>query len=163
MEYPKYYESYVKLVDGDDIVGILEEQMESTSEFLSGIPEERGDHSYADGKWSIKEVLGHLIDCERIFAYRALTISRKDKADLPGFSENEYIDNGNYNERELSGIIEELRKVRESNLLLFKGMTDEMLDQVGRANNGNISVRAILYIIAGHGRHHIDFLKKHYL
>ena len=118
---------------------------------------------YAEGKWSIKEIAGHLIDNERIMSYRALSISRNETQSLPGFDENDYIRESNYSKRNYYDIVDELRKVRESNLPMFKSFSEEILDRRGVANNSEVTVRALLFIIAGHEIHHINIVKERYL
>lgn len=160
---PKYYDSYIDLVRDKDILFTLDEQMNFTYAFLLTISERKGDYAYAEGKWSIKEVVGHLIDAERVFAYRALRFARKDKTDLPGFEENDYVKNSNYSERSLAELAEELLMLRKSNMYLFNSFTKEMMEMTGTANGGEISVEALLYIIAGHQKHHIKVINDRYL
>ena len=160
---PKYYDSYIDLVRDKDILFTLDEQMNFTYAFLLTISEKKGDYAYAEGKWSIKEVVGHLIDAERVFAYRALRFARKDKTDLPGFEENDYVKNSNYSDRSLAELAEELLMLRKSNMYLFNSFTDEMMEMTGTANGGEISVEALLYIIAGHQKHHLKVINDRYL
>lgn len=161
-DYAPFYSGYVKNVK-DDVVKALGDQLYSTHNFLKSIPEEKADYSYAEGKWSIKELIGHLIDTERVMAYRALSISRNEKQPLPGFDENNYIRESNYSERTFPELIDELKKIREANLFLFNSFTEEMLNRRGLANNSEVTVRAILFIIAGHEIHHLNVLKERYL
>lgn len=162
-EHPAYYTHYIGLVKGDNILKQLENQVIDIQAIISEIPEEKENYAYAAGKWTIKEVLGHIIDTERILAYRALRFARKDKTNLPGFDENEYVANSDYNNRTLYDIAHEFAIVRESNLALFKHFSDDALNQKGTANNNEASVRAILYMIAGHATHHLNVIKTKYL
>ena len=161
--YSSYYENYLKLIKGDDILRILNEQNKSTQDILNSFSEHRGNYRYADGKWTVKEVVGHLLDTERIFAYRALCIARGEKKSLPGFNQDDYVSEGNFNRRELFEITYEYRLLRESNLLLFRSFTPEMLKLKGFANESSVSVLAILFIIAGHEKHHMNVLKEKYM
>lgn len=161
-DYAPFYAGYINNVTVD-VIKALEDQLYSTNSFLKSIPEDKTNYRYAEGKWSIKEIIGHLIDTERVMAYRALAISRNEKQSLPGFDENDYIREANYSIRIFSELIDELRKVRETNLLMFKSFTEEMLERRGVANNLEVTVRAILFIIAGHELHHLNVLKERYL
>ena len=160
--YDPYFERYVKLVEGDDILKILSDQNKATQEVLNSFSEHKGNYRYADGKWTVKEVVGHLLDTERIFAYRALCIARGEKKSLPGFEQDDYVATGNFNSRDLAGLNYEFRLLRESNLLLFKSFTAEMLERKGFSDISAISVIAILYIIAGHEKHHMNVLLERY-
>ena len=162
-DYSTYYENYIKLIDGDDILKILNEQSKKTQDILNSFSEHRGNFRYADGKWTVKEVVGHLLDTERVFAYRALCIARGEKKTLPGFDQNDYVSEGNFNRRELFDLNYEFRLLRESNLLLFRSFTPEMLKLKGFANESSISVLAILFIIAGHEKHHMNVLREKYM
>ena len=162
-DYSSYYENYLKLIKGDDILRILNEQNKSTQDILNSFSEHRGNYRYTDGKWTVKEVVGHLLDTERIFAYRALCIARGEKKSLPGFNQDDYVSEGNFNRRELFEITYEYRLLRESNLLLFRSFTPEMLKLKGFANESSVSVLAILFIIAGHEKHHMNVLKEKYM
>ena len=162
-DYSTYYENYIKLIKGDDILKILNEQNKSTQDILNSFSEHRGNYRYADGKWTVKEVVGHLLDTERIFAYRALCIARGEKKSLPGYDQDDYVSEGNFNRRELFEITYEYRLLRESNLLLFRSFTSEMLKIKGFANESSVSVLAILFIIAGHEKHHMNVLKEKYM
>lgn len=162
-EHPAYYKHYIGLVQGDNILKQLENQVLDVQALISGIPEEKESFAYAPGKWTIKEVLGHIIDTERILAYRALRFARKDSTELQGFDENAYVANSDYNKRTIYDIAHEFGIVRESNIVLFKHFNEEALNQIGTANNNNASVRAILFMIAGHATHHLNVVKTKYL
>jgi hypothetical protein len=162
-DYSPYYESYIKLIEGDDILKILNEQNKKTQDILNSFSEHRGNYRYADGKWTVKEVVGHLLDTERVFAYRALCIARSEKKSLPGFDQDDYVKEGNFNRRELFDLNYEFRLLRESNLLLFRTFTPEMLKLKGFANESSVTVLAILFIIAGHEKHHMNVLREKYM
>ncbi len=162
-EYNPYYQRYISLVPQGDIVQTLESQWRETRALLSSIPEQRGTHRYEPGKWSIKEVLGHLIDTERIFAYRALRIARADATPLSGFEQDDYIRGANFDAVSLASLIEEFDAVRRSTVLLFRHLQPEAWTRTGTANNNAISVRALAWIIAGHEMHHRAVLKQKYL
>jgi len=162
-EYAPYYERYISLVPEGDIIQTLGQQLEETLSLLGSISESQASHRYAPGKWSIKEVVGHIIDSERLFACRALRFARNDKAALAGFDQDEYVQNGGFDERKLADLAEEFSHVRRANMLLFASLGDEPLGRRGIANEVEVSVRALLYIIAGHERHHAEVLKTRYL
>jgi DinB superfamily len=162
-EYAPYFSKYVSLVEGDDVIAALNNQIDSTLAFLHGLSESQGELRYAPGKWSIKEVIGHLIDAERIFAYRALRFARNDQSALPGFDENSYVANSNYGTRQLSDLAEEFELVRKANIYLFCHLGREDWDRRGKANDNEISVRALAYNIAGHELHHLGIIRERYL
>ena len=161
-DYAPFYAGYMKNVP-DNVIKALEEQLHSTNSFLKAIPQDKIDFRYAEGKWNIKEIVGHLIDNERIMVYRALSISRNEKQFLPPFEQDDYVRESNYSKRDYTDLVDELRKVRESNLPMFKSFSEEILDRRGVANNTEVTVRAILFIIAGHEIHHINIIKERYL
>ena len=162
-DYSSYYESYIKLIQGEDILKILNDQGKKTQDILNSFSEHRGNYRYADGKWTVKEVVGHLLDTERVFAYRALCIARGEKKSLPGFDQDDYVKEGNFNRRELFDLNYEFRLLRESNLLLFRTFTPEMLKLKGFANESYVSVLTILFMIAGHEKHHMNVLREKYM
>jgi hypothetical protein len=162
-DYAPYYENYIKLIEGDDILKILNDQSKRTQDVLNSFSEHKGNFRYADGKWTVKEVVGHLLDTERVFAYRALCIARGEKKSLPGIEQDDYVNEGNFNGRELFELNYEFRLLRESNLLLFRSFTTEMLKRRGFANETSVTVLAILYIIAGHEKHHMKILREKYI
>lgn len=162
-EYPGFYTQYINLIEEGDITEILSSQSGELQEILSNISEEKSGTSYAFGKWTIKEVTGHLIDFERIMSARALRIARNDKQHLPGFDQDNYTREGRFFRRTLEELKEELLVVRASSLILFRTFDDEILFRRGIFNDNEITARAIPYIIAGHERYHINFLKDNYL
>ena len=161
-EYAPYYFTYVGKVGEGDITDLLKSQIEATLIAFEAVPEEKGSYSYAEGKWSIKQLLSHIIDTERIMAYRALRIARADKTPIPGFEQDDYIASFDANARTMADMIEELKSVRQSTITLFKSFTDEMLTNIGTASNLPISTRALGYIILGHELHHLGIFKERY-
>jgi len=162
-EHPPYYDHYINLVKEDDIIKALKNQVIGAQAIISEIPEDKENYAYAEGKWTIKEVLGHIIDTERILGYRAIRFSRKDKTILPGFDENSFVANANFNKRTLYDLAHEFAIVRESNIASFKHFDEETLNQMGNANGKEVSVRAILFMIVGHAAHHLNIIKSKYL
>ncbi len=162
-EYAPDYGKYVTLVPDGVIATTLAAQLEETLALFHSISEEQGSYAYAPGKWSIKELLGHIIDCERIFAYRALCIGRNDKTPLPGFEQDDYVASTDFNARTLSTLIDEFAAVRQANLALFKHFTDAEWQRRGTASENEVSARALAYIIAGHELYHRGILKTRYL
>ncbi len=162
-EYAAYYETYVSLVEETDIVSALRNQADELREIFSQMSDERGLYRYADGKWSIKELLGHLIDGERVFAYRALRFARADSQPLAGFDQDPYIENANFDAVKLSDLLDEMLFLRKANTLFFNNLDEEAWNRTGVASENEISVRAIAYILVGHIRHHVKMLKERYL
>ncbi len=162
-EYAEYYGSYVSLVEKTDLLVTLENQMEETQETLATIPEEKGTFRYALGKWSIKELIGHIIDTERIMAYRALRFARNDSLEIKGFEQDDYIENASFDSCKLNDLSNEFKLVRESNLYMFKNLTGDAWSRSGVASGNPVSVKALAFIIAGHELHHINILKDRYL
>jgi hypothetical protein len=162
-EYDPYYERYVSLVADSDIIDVLGSQPTRLQDIFTAMPEEKGEFRYSDGKWSIKELLGHLIDGERMFAYRLFRISRGDETPIEGFEQDGYIENALSNQRSFADLLEEFSLLRRANMIFFKNMTDDAWLRVGTANNVKISVRALAYIMAGHVEHHLGILRERYL
>jgi hypothetical protein len=162
-DYDPYFERYIKLVEGNNIIKILYEQSKITRELIDSISDYKGNYRYTDDKWTIKEVIGHILDSERILAYRALSLARGEKKSLPGFDQNDYVREGNFNRRELLELSFEFKLLRESNLLMFKNFSEEMLCKKGLADEASVTVLALLYIIAGHEKHHLNVLEEKYL
>lgn len=162
-EYAPYYGKYVSLVPEGDILATLSEQMEETLRTLRGIDEEKAAYRYAPGKWSVKELVGHMIDAERIFAYRALRFARNDATELPGFEQDDYIRHAAFDGCPLEELAREFELVRGGSLLLFRHLKEEAWQRRGRASNAEVTVRALAYIMAGHERHHMEILKARYL
>lgn len=162
-EYPAYQKTYIDTVDEVDLIEELEISLHRFIRFVREIPMDKFDYRYAEGKWTIKEIIQHIIDAERIFAYRALAFARNDKTSLPGFEENDYADESNGNARHLTSLLNELSEVRHSNISLFKSFTPEMLVRIGTANGNPNSVRALGFAIIGHQNHHQNVYQERYL
>ncbi|HLG03826.1 MAG TPA: DinB family protein [Bacteroidia bacterium] len=160
--YDAYYQSYIDEVKSDPIL-ILESQVLDFKAFMSEIPAEKEEYRYAANKWSVKEVIGHIIDTERIMTCRALCIARGEKLPLPAFEEDDYVKVANFNRRTLYDLGHEFGAVRSATLALFKSLTASDLDRSGIANNNKVTARAILYVIAGHHAHHENVLRERYL
>ncbi|HEX3868748.1 MAG TPA: DinB family protein, partial [Gemmatimonadaceae bacterium] len=162
-EHDPYYTKYIERVPDGDLVAIFRDQLVDTSALLRSVPAERANFAYAPGKWSVKQVVGHVADTERVMAYRALRFARNDSTELAGFDENAFVRNGNFADRTLGGLVEELQVVRSATIHLAKHLDVESLERRGSANGSPVSVRALLYIIAGHERHHALLLRERYL
>ena len=162
-EYAQFYGRYIIRITEGDALPVLEEQGAGTQTLLRGVSESRGDFRYAPGKWSIREVIGHLLDTERIFAYRALRFARNDRTPLPGFEQDDFVRYGGFGHRPLAELLAELSAVRGATVALFGGLSEEALLRRGVANDVELSVRAVAFIIAGHERHHVDILRSRYL
>ena len=162
-EYADFYKSYIQALEDVELIEELEISLHDFIRFVQNIPMDKFDYRYAEGKWTIKEIIQHLIDSERVFSYRALRISRNDKTPLPGFDENEYVANSNGNKRNLQGLLTELAVVRQATLSLFNSFSQEQLQYVGIASENQISVRAIGFIIIGHQKHHQKIFAERYL
>ena len=161
-EYAAYYEKYIALVPGNDITGALELQRVQTMQLLAGRSEREGNFRYAADKWTVKDVLGHLADSERIFVYRALRIARGDQTAMAGFEQDDYVRSGGFNERPLASLAEEFALVRSASLALFRSLGKEAWQRRGTANKNEVSVRALAYITAGHELHHSQILEERY-
>ena len=162
-EYASFYHRYVTGVPEGDVVDVLREGGRELVSAVAAVPEERGGFRYAEGKWSIREVVGHMIDAERIFSYRALRIARGDTTPLAGFEENDYVRHAGSDGRTIASLLEELRVVRESSVLLFQSLPDDAWVRRGTASGAEVSVRAIACIVAGHAAHHLRILRERYL
>jgi hypothetical protein len=162
-EYAPYYERYISLVPAGDIAATFAAQPDEIRSLITSLPEEKGSYAYADGKWTIKELLSHVIDGERIFSYRALRISRGDTTPIEGFEQDDYIATSNANNRTFADLLDEFTLERQANLRLINNISDEASRSIGTASDNPVSSRAIVYIMAGHVRHHIDILKERYL
>jgi uncharacterized damage-inducible protein DinB len=161
-EYAPYYEKYVALIPGNDIVTILESQRLQMIQLFAARSERDGNFRYAPGKWTVKEVLGHVSDTERIFAYRALRIARGDKTPLSGFEQDDYVKAGGFAERALAELAEEFAHVRSASVALFRSLGKDAWTQRGVANKNEVSVRALAFITAGHELHHRRILEEKY-
>jgi len=162
-EYNEYYERYISLITGTDVLATLEQQSRRTRDMLAGLNDEQANFAYGPGKWTIKEVLGHITDTERIFAYRALRIGRGDQTPIEGFEQDDYVRNGNFRQRRISDLLDEYAGVRTATLSLFRSFDQQAWCRRGIANKKEITVRALAYIAAGHERHHHKILEEKYL
>ncbi|RZK51182.1 MAG: DinB family protein [Pedobacter sp.] len=160
-EYPEWAKRYIGLVEGN-INEVLTSQAVDFPNFVNNLIE-KADYAYAPGKWTIKEMIGHIVDTERILTYRLLCIARGEKASLPGFEEDAYVANAHFKDRSLFSLAEEFTLMRKSHLFLINSLNEEELDRMGNANGKDISVRALVYILAGHIMHHIGVVKERYL
>lgn len=161
--YAPHFYDYIKLVENEELENVLQDQLKATEDFLKGIPPEKHLFKYAEGKWSIKEVIQHIIDTERVFAFRVLAFSRKDVNTLPSMDENRYAENSDADHRNWQDLIDELTTVRKSTIFLFDSFTPDQSQRVGKAGNYEMSVKAMGYTIAGHLQHHLNILKDRYL
>jgi uncharacterized damage-inducible protein DinB len=161
-EYAAFYETYVSLVPGNDILSVLEAQRVQMLQLFAARSERDGNFRYASGKWTVKEVLGHVNDSERIFAYRAVRIARGDQKPLTGFDQDDYVRNGVFGDRLLADLAEEFAAVRSASIALFRSLREEAWLRLGVANEKEVTVRALAYITAGHQMHHRGILEEHY-
>lgn len=159
----EWYHGYIKMVPQDDIKAAFSSKDNNLIAFLSSIPESKYDYRYAENKWTVKEVLQHIIDAERVFTYRALRFARKDQTPLPGFDENLFADNSKASAREWNDLVEEFKHVRRSSELFFNSLDEDQLEAGGISSNNPIYVRALGYIIIGHALHHQKILAERYL
>ena len=162
-EYAPYYARYVEQVPEGDVVATLRQQAEEMQALLAGLPPSRGGHRYAPDKWTVREVLGHLVDCERIFTYRALRIARGDKTPLASFDQNEFVRNADSDRRTIADLADELRALRQATVALFATLSPEAWSRTGTASDVAVSVRGLAFIVAGHTRHHLTILRERYL
>ncbi|KAB8153560.1 DUF664 domain-containing protein [Kordia sp. TARA_039_SRF] len=162
-EYHSYFDTYIQQLKGEDILAALSDGAEDVTELMTSLTEEQLQSAYAEGKWTIKEVLQHIMDTERIFCNRALRIARNDKTNLPGFEQNEYVPYSGANERNSMDMFQEYNAIRQATIMLFKSFTEEMLERIGVASGHEISVRALVYLTAGHEKHHINVINERYL
>jgi hypothetical protein len=160
---PAFYHNYILKIHEEDVKAAIQDHNLSTVSFLQKLPSEKWNYAYAEGKWTIKELVQHMIDGERVFAYRALRFSRKDLTPLPGFDENLFAANSKSASRSEEDLLEEIKCVSMSSLHLFKSFDEEQLQFTGISNGSSISVNAIGFIIAGHARHHLDIISERYL
>ncbi|HDR4424084.1 TPA: DinB family protein [Bacillus cereus] len=161
-EYNRYYATYINLVSDGNIIHILERQIQETNHLLKEISDSKGLFRYAPSKWSIKEVIGHIADTERIMAYRLLSIARGETAELPGYNDDMYVLKANFNKQSMQGLIENLMIVRQSTVHLLKSLDEDAWLERGNANKSEVTVRALAYIIAGHELHHLQIIQERY-
>lgn len=163
-EFPndKYFSFYIEKLESQNVIKVLMEQESLVKKIYKNLSEEQKMYQYAVGKWTPQQILGHLTDTERIFGYRALCITRGEKQALPGFDENEYMDASHFNEIPFESLLEQYRLVRESSIALFSSFSEEVASRMGNANGHAVSARALVWMIAGHERHHLNILKERY-
>ncbi len=162
-EYAPFYQKYVdRVAGGEDLIGLLRRQPAALRAVLAAIGEDRADYRYAPGKWSVKESVGHMLDTERVFAYRALRIGRGDATPLPGFDQDAYVPHDNLEGRTLASLADAFERLRAANLDLFEHFDAAALGRTGTASEHPVSVRALLYIVAGHAEHHLRILEERY-
>ena len=162
-EYKDGYEDYALLIEETDVVSAMRKQLTEVENLFASISEEKGEFAYAAGKWMIKKLLGHLINGERVFSYRALRISRGDETPLQGFDQDLLTDNGNFNSISLADLLEEFSHLCQANIVFFQNLSDEAWERTGTVNDTPASVRAIAYNMVKHVRHHVDVLRTRYL
>ena len=161
-EYAPYYKTYVDKVFGENVLVLLKEEHDQFKTFLQGIPESKWDYRYAEGKWSIKEVIRHINDAERVFAYRALRIARNDQTAMPGFDQDDWMGEISGSSMSPEQVMDEYSSVRAASLSLLNSFDEEAWLRRGTASDYTFSARALAYIIAGHEQHHIQILKERY-
>lgn len=164
-EYSDFYQPYLDVIpeDSSGLIELMTSSLEACNSLLEDLDSKKENYRYADGKWSIKELLLHIIDAERVFAYRALRFARNDSTELRGFDENLYVEFSDVSQRSLSDLLKEFNWVRKSNILMFESMDDEALSRMGRVEGNLISVRALGFIICGHLLHHLKVIQERYL
>ena len=161
-EYASHFEKYVSRVPEDDILSVLERQFAETRELFAAIDETKAAHRYAEGKWSVKEVIGHVVDSERVFGYRAMAIARGEQQPLPGFDEKTYSENASYDSWSMKDVAEQYAYTRQSTILLLRNLSEEAWLRRGTASGFPVSVRALAWVMVGHERHHLSVLRERY-
>jgi len=162
-EYNPYYQTYIEKAGEATINEGLKENGDLTIAFLESIAEDKLEYRYEEGKWTIKEIIQHLVDTERVFTYRALCIARKDKTLFPGYDQDKYAANCEANKRSMYSLMNEYKAVRLASIILFESFTEEMLTRIGIASNSNLSTRAVAFITIGHENHHCEIIRERYL
>tara|TARA_B110000503_G_C7001101_1_gene351584 strand:- start:261 stop:812 length:552 start_codon:yes stop_codon:yes gene_type:complete len=164
-EYSPYFEQYLQLVSekGKSIIEYLEDSQKDFESLLRNLPVEKHNFSYAEGKWTIKKLIQHIIDTERVFSYRALCFARNDSSSLPGFDQDVFVDNDNANDRDYYDLLDEMAVLRKSSIQLYKSFSEEALLRIGVASDNRMSVRALGYLFSGHQMHHLNIVKERYL
>ncbi len=161
-EYAPHHAAYVALVPEEDILSAMEQQSSETQKVLASLDETKAAYRYGDDKWSVKEVIGHIADAERIIGYRALAVARGEEQSLPGFDEKSYVANASFDDWKLGDLAEQYALVRRANIVFFKNLRKEVWDRRGTANAAPVSVRGLAYVIVGHERHHLQVLRERY-
>ncbi len=161
-EVPAFYQGYVRPLPETGIIDYLGKQTDSFMVWLSGLTADQQKWAYADGKWTVAEVVGHIIDTERVFAFRVMSIARGETGALPGFDQNAYVEQGRFNERDFRSLVDEFEFLRQSNLVMLKSLDDQGIANTGNANGTTMSLCTIVYIMAGHLNHHMNIFKEKY-
>ncbi|MDZ7658539.1 DinB family protein [Fodinibius sp.] len=161
-EYSDFYEGYINLVDEPNVIQLLIQQGQQIYTIIRQLTKEEANHRYADNKWSVKEIFGHLIDTERIMAYRTLCISRGEQTSLPGYDHDAYVEHAHFENRSLQSLSTEYDAQRNANISMFSSFSKEQMSRKGTANDVTVSVRALAFIIAGHEKHHLNILEEKY-
>jgi hypothetical protein len=159
-EYAAFYANYVALATEDDVIAALSNQLDDTLTLLRGQSEAVANTRHAPYTWSVKQVVGHVTDAERVFSYRAMRFARKDATALPSFDENSYVDNANFDKSSLSELLDEFEHLRRADISFFRQLSAEAWSRTGIASNNSVTVRALAYVIVGHTRHHMNIMKK---
>jgi hypothetical protein len=162
-EYFEFYDTYISKVPPGSVIDTLRDQASDTIAFLETIPEERAGHSYEDGKWTVSQVVGHVVDTEWVFTQRALWFARGDRQPLPGMEQDDWVREANHRNRSLDSLITEFRHLRAAGVACFEGFDRTILDRRGTASECSFSVRACIFIVAGHARHHMQVLRERYM
>ena len=162
-EYNPYYATYTSKVPSGELLEVFQKSAAETAAYFDNIPADKHNYAYAEGKWTIKELLQHLIDCERVFSYRALWFARKNTTALPGMDQDDFNDHAHANERSMADLIAEYRALKTATLTMLGSFSDEMFSQIGTASGSEMSVRALAFIMIGHEQHHLWVLKERYL
>ena len=164
-EYNPYFENYIQLAtkEGKSILEIMQDSQIEFDTILRNVPEEKQTFSYAEGKWTLKELIQHSIDTERVFCYRAMCFARNDSTSLPGFDQDVFVDHGNANQLNYYDLLDEMKTLRKSTIQLYKSFSDDALLRIGVASGNKISVRALGYLFSGHQLHHLNIVKERYL
>lgn len=160
--YSPHFYDYIKLVENEDLKSVLKDQLQETEVFFNSIPEKKHLYKYGEDKWTIKEVIQHIIDTERVFSYRVLAFARQDIHTLPSMDENDYAKNSKADNRNWQDLVNEFIAVRNSTISLYNSFSSEQLDAIGKSGNFEMSVKAYGYTIAGHLTHHVNILKERY-
>lgn len=162
-EYNEFYRGYIEAIEDEDVLVCLKKQLKSIPDLLWKIPEDKQEFAYADGKWTVKEVVQHINDIERVFSFRALSFARGDKQDMPGMDQDVYMANIDTSKRDFTKMIEEFVSLRIATICLLEDLTEEQLTIFGTASGFPVSVRALAAMTAGHAQHHINIIKERYL
>lgn len=162
-DYPAYYEHYINLIEETDIISALKTNHQSTLDFIEEIPRLKQSYFYDDGKWTVKQVINHIVDTERILGYRALRFARGDNQQPLSFDENLYAKNANLSNTNMQMLVDEFDSIRLSNILLYKQLSEKELALTGKTAAGDVSVLALGYFICGHAQHHVNIIKERYL